>query len=498
MSDTPTFATLGAVNHGKSSVVSTLAENDQVRISAMPGETVECQRFSLGDLFVFYDTPGFQNATEALEELRPAAQARDPLQYFREFIKKHHGEPEYEAECYLFQPVVDGAGIIYVVDGSRPVLDINLSEMEILRLTGAPRLAIINKTSKNDHVAEWKRLLGLHFNAVREFNAHYATFSDRIELLETLATIEQSWKPKLSKAVNVLREGWDARLEECSEIMVELITECLRHRETSMLKSDLPSHRKQLGDELKERYMKAVGGLESRAHTRIISLFGHNLVKAGETSEFLFSNDLFSDETWQMFGLDSRQLMAAGAVAGAVAGASVDVLTAGHTLLAGSAIGAAVGAFSAFALGKGRPELAVDVPGESLGLPKGVTDRLPRKWRVGGSALAVGPYRALNFPWILLDRAIGTFAYVINRAHGRRDEVTLEAAQLRAVLEAHGIISAKWSGELRKEFEKLFTAIRRNKFGPEEWAQLRGLIHERLQKVATERLDFTAAPAGNK
>ena len=36
------------------------------------------------------------------------------------------------------------------------------------------------------------------------------------------------------------------------------------------------------------------------------------------------------------------------------------------------------------------------------------------------TALAVGPYRALNFPWILLDRAIGTFAYVINRAHGRR------------------------------------------------------------------------------
>src|SRR6185436_4289383 len=95
--ETPTFAIVGAVNHGKSSVVSTLAENDQVRISSMPGETVECQRFSLGDLFVFSDTPGFQNATEALEELRPAAQSRDSLKYFREFIVRHKGEPEYEA-----------------------------------------------------------------------------------------------------------------------------------------------------------------------------------------------------------------------------------------------------------------------------------------------------------------------------------------------------------------------------------------------------------------
>jgi hypothetical protein len=172
----------------------------------------------------------------------------------------------------------------------------------------------------------------------------------------------------------------------------------------------------------------------------------------------------------------------------------VDVLTAGHTLLAGSAIGAAVGAASAFALGKGRPELAVDVPGESLGLPKGITDRLPRKWRVGGSALAVGPYRALNFPWILLDRAIGTFAYVINRAHGRRDEVILQASQLRNVLESHGITSAKWGADERKDFERLFTAIRRNKFGPEERARLRELITERLKKVAAERLNFSTAP----
>ena len=65
----PTFAIVGAVNHGKSSVVSTLAENDQVRISSMPGETVACQRFWLRDLFAFYDTPGFQNAIEALREL---------------------------------------------------------------------------------------------------------------------------------------------------------------------------------------------------------------------------------------------------------------------------------------------------------------------------------------------------------------------------------------------------------------------------------------------
>jgi hypothetical protein len=266
-----------------------------------------------------------------------------------------------------------------------------------------------------------------------------------------------------------------------------------------MLKSDLSTHRKQLGEELKERYMAAVGSIESSAHSRIIKLFGHNLVKTGDTAEHLFANDLFSDETWQMFGLDSKQLVAAGAVAGAVAGASVDVLTAGHTLLAGSAIGAAVGAASAFALGKGRPDLSVDVPGESAGIPKLIADRLPRKWRVGGSALAVGPYRALNFPWILLDRAIGTFTYVTNRAHGRRDEVTLQASQLRSVLEKHGVTTSRWDDETRKACERHFTAIRKGKLSGDERADLRARVHARLEKVAAQRIDFTEpveTPAG--
>ena len=92
---TPTFAIVGAVNHGKSSVVSTLAENDQVRISPMPGETVECRRFSLRDLFVFYDTPGFQNAPEVIAELQLAEHASDPLLTFRDFIARHRGAPEF-------------------------------------------------------------------------------------------------------------------------------------------------------------------------------------------------------------------------------------------------------------------------------------------------------------------------------------------------------------------------------------------------------------------
>ena len=41
----PQFAVVGHPNEGKSSVVATLTENDQVRISEIPGETVAAHAY---------------------------------------------------------------------------------------------------------------------------------------------------------------------------------------------------------------------------------------------------------------------------------------------------------------------------------------------------------------------------------------------------------------------------------------------------------------------
>lgn len=484
----PTFAIVGAVNHGKSSVVSALAENDQVRVSAIPGETVGCQLFWLLDLFRFYDTPGFQNPIEALGELRAADRAADPLQVFREFIARHHGESAFEAERLLFGPIVEGAGILYVVDGSEPLLELHQAEMEILRLTAAPRLAVINRTNDDDHVRDWRRRLGQHFNAVREFNAHHATFADRLELLESLAGIEQGWKPKLMRAVTIFREEHEQRIAECAEIILEEIIACLRHRESSTVPAGSSARGETIGAELKTRYMRAVAAIEMHAHARMIALFRHHFVKAGENAERLFANDLFSEQSWKMFGLEEKQLIAAGALTGAVAGAGADLLTAGHTLLLGSAIGTAIGAGSAFVIGKRRPELTVDVSGSMF--PPALSRLFPRKLRVGGGALAVGPYRALNFPWILLDRATGVFAYVTNRSHARREKTILDAPALHETLEVHGLTSARWGDASRKACERHFAAIRADKLDQKGRAELRDLLRARLAAVSATSIPF--------
>src|SRR5687768_15995708 len=101
----------------------------------------------------------------------------------------------------LLQPVVDGAGIEYVVDASEPLLEMHKAEMKILKLTGRPRMAIINRTGDDDYSEAWKRELDWNFNVVRDFNAYGATFDDRIRLLRSLAGLAPAWERQMEEAV---------------------------------------------------------------------------------------------------------------------------------------------------------------------------------------------------------------------------------------------------------------------------------------------------------
>jgi hypothetical protein len=488
--DTPTFAVVGAVNHGKSSVVATLAENDRVRVSPMPGETVENQSFKLGELFVFHDTPGFQNAREALTELRDAATDAHPLKRFATFIQRHRDDPAFDAECRLFEPVVQGAGIVYVVDASRPLRDIHNAEMELMRLTGAPRLAIINRTGPDQHGAEWKLRLGQHFNAVREFDAHAAHFADRIELLDTLAGIEQRWKPRLMQAVQVLRADREQRLNDASNLIVDWLAQALPYRESER-NADEPD------EAILARFRDTLATRETAVHAALIALFSHHHVQAptdaASTAATLFADDLFSEATWSMLGLDARQLLRAGTAAGAAVGAGTDVLTAGHTLLLGTTLGAAVGAASALALGKRRPELAVRLPAAALPGPlralmnRGL--RVPDHFALAGRARGVGPYGASNFPWILIDRAFGTLACAALRSHARRDDEQLDSARLHGLLSGQHLASSEWPADDRRRAESCFDALRRERAEPADREALRALLRRWMS-----RLDVVRAP----
>ena len=170
--DPPRFAIVGHPNKGKSSIVATLAEDDAVAISPHPGTTTRARAYPMrldGEmLYELIDTPGFQRARETLTWLEShdrGAGARAAV--VREFVHAHAADPRFHDECELLQPIVDGAGILYVVDGSRPYGRQYEPEMEVLRWTGRPRMALINLIGKGDHIEEWRAALAQYFSIVR-------------------------------------------------------------------------------------------------------------------------------------------------------------------------------------------------------------------------------------------------------------------------------------------------------------------------------------------
>ena len=66
----PRFAIVGHPNKGKSSIVATLAEDDDVAISPHPGTTTQARAYPMRldgvTLYELIDTPGFQRAREML------------------------------------------------------------------------------------------------------------------------------------------------------------------------------------------------------------------------------------------------------------------------------------------------------------------------------------------------------------------------------------------------------------------------------------------------
>ncbi|MBT8045096.1 MAG: 50S ribosome-binding GTPase, partial [Verrucomicrobiae bacterium] len=177
--DVPVFAVVGKVNMGKSSVLATLLEVDDdriIRISATPGETTHCQilplEFDGREHIRFIDTPGFSRPIEAMREIKRISGHSPPgLDALITFVQENKDSGEFADECLLLEPLIEGAGLLYIIDPSKPLRDEFIAEMEILRWTGRRRMALLNaKAEGDDHQQTWKDRLGSYFNLVRTFN----------------------------------------------------------------------------------------------------------------------------------------------------------------------------------------------------------------------------------------------------------------------------------------------------------------------------------------
>jgi hypothetical protein len=400
----PEFAVLGHPNEGKSSVVSTLTEDDQIKVSPVPGETTISRNYTVTidgkDIIRFVDTPGFQVPRQTLAWFK--AFDGDHANIADRFIDSFKDDPFYADECELLSPVARGAGIIYVVDGSRPVRDDDLAEMEILRLTGQPRMAIINsKTEDKDYTRDWKLEFRKHFNCIRVFNSNSANFTERIKMLESLKAIDQEWEHVLSLVIMAFKKDWQKRNQLVMTLMIQSIEKSLLFSISEPITSS--SDQEEIKERLNKKYQNHIKDLEKKTFKQIRVLFKHHLFEYHMSEYSILKHDLFSKQTWELLGLTKEQLAAAGAIIGGTMGAFIDTAAAGITFGIFTAIGGVLGAGSALFGGKE------------------ITKKKRAGIRFGGDKLKLGPNKNLQFLYILIDRALIYYSHIINRPHGKRD-----------------------------------------------------------------------------
>ncbi|WP_310601022.1 GTPase/DUF3482 domain-containing protein [Desulfobulbus sp.] len=472
-SPVPEFAIIGHPNEGKSSVLSTLAEDDSVRVSPIPGETVIRQSFPVRidgrEIIRFIDTPGFQNPRQTLQWLNAYQGSEEAM--LSAFIAAHRDDPDFHDDCELLGPVAEGAGVIFVVDGSRPLRHVDRAEMEILRLSGAPRMAVINcKEEETGFLDQWQNEFRKHFNAIRLFNSCRANYRQRIDLLESLKAIDQRLAPVLQAVVEAFQDDWELRSQRAAALLAGFLQEALAYRQTVPC---APEDEQQRRQELHQAYCAQVAALEHRTREAIRGLFKHNIFNLDLPPQSILAEDLFSRKTWEFLGLREWQVIVAGALGGAALGVGIDAATIGTSFGLFSAVGGLIGAGATALKGK---ELLSGV--RLLGM------------RMGHDQLQVGPVTNIQLLYILLDRGLLFYAHVINWAHGRRDYERMTHPVPTA---GKGGFTSHWSREQRAICDRFFQAVRKGHEGELEEASmaLQDLLRDQFVDIAEDRL-----PAG--
>jgi hypothetical protein len=468
VTDAPRFAVVGRVNKGKSSIVATLAEDDSVRIDPRPGTTTEVREYPVRvdgrTLFVLVDTPGFEDAPRALAWLRAreVSAAERPARV-EELVRAHAGTEDFVEERRLLAPILAGASVLYVVDGTHPFRPNYEAEMEILRWTGRTGMALVNRIGDGDHAAEWHRALGQYFQHVRDFDAFSATFEERLHLLETFRALRPEWRGALDEALAALAAQRLRRRADAAAEVADLLADVLTHVEEVAVKDPAaPSGSARSAasagpvaaerDRLERSFHDALRRREERARRRVEALYGHTAAVFEEAAlaRPVLEQDLFAEETWRLLGLSPAQLVAASAVAGAAAGGAVDAAVGGASILAGTVLGGAIGGGAA-AWGIGRRFARVRPAGPG-GIPGLLLDA--RRLVSGERRFRIGPHAGANFPWVVLDRALLHYAAVVRRTHARRGRVELPEGARPGVV-------AELTAADRRELDAIFRRLRR-------------------------------------
>ena len=485
MMSSPVFVVVGAVNRGKSSIVSTLAENDTVAIDKSPGTTREPQSFVCAidgqPLYTLIDTPGFEHARQVLDWLQKHAHLHaDRAAVVRHFVREHAQRGVFTQECKLLQPILEGGAILYVVDSSLPFSPSHKAEMEILQWTMQPRMALLNRIHEDDYTREWRRELDQYFNVKLEFNALTVDWRHRIKLLQTLIILNHEWQHSLEHAIRAILTEYRSRLRESAEYIAQALVGMLTLQLERDIRADeaLEPHKQAL----KQQYDDRLRELEADCWRKIRDTYAHGHLHVTHDTFPSVAEDLLETSHWKLLDVQQRWAITGGAAAGALIGGTIDASVGGASFLLGTAVGTGIGGLVGWIGSYTLPQVSVEVPSPFGGTfelrPFGTAQPQHRYKR-----LRIGPMRNALFPYVVLSRAMRYHHLILTRPHALRDQLTLSLTEREHE-------DATWLTPQQKA--KLDAGLRRVAAAPHEaQAEIAPAIQEMMEAYEGFHTDVT-------
>ena len=341
------LAVVGHTNTGKTSLLRTLTHDAAFgQVSDAPGTTrhVEGARLLLNGAAAveLFDTPGLEDGIgmlDYLDQLQQQTGSRhDGPESIARFLDSPESKRRFEQEARVLKKLAGCDAGLYVIDVRDPVLSKHKDELAILARCGKPLVPILNFIhDPHARKADWKATLarlGLH--VIIEFDTVAPAIDGEAQLYQKLALVLDTHAATLRALSDDVARQRQQRNKAAYALVADMLIDVAALRLSSQTDSDsVQKTTALLQDKVRQREQTGIRALLTHYRFRADDYPGQPLPLEGGR----WNMDLFNPQAL----LDTGIHVGKGFAAGAMAGAAVDVFTAGLSLGTAALIGGVLG-----------------------------------------------------------------------------------------------------------------------------------------------------------
>lgn len=341
------LAVVGHTNTGKTSLLRTLLHDSAFgEVANAPATTrhVEGALLKIDDLKLqWFDTPGMEDSIALLDYLdqlqQQSPERLDGPASIEHFLSSPESTRRFEQEARVLRQLLASDAALYVIDAREPVRSKHRDELTILARCGRPLIPVLNFLHATDNYSqEWKDVLariGLHL--VIEFDPVAPAIDGEEQLYEKLALILDEHRQTLQALAIGVNKKRQQRRYQGQALLADLLIDVSAYRRQCSNDNETESVRvwQEMQDAVRKREHHFIRDLLTLYRFREEDYDSDSLPITGERWE----SDLFSREALVDMGIS----LGKGVAAGAMAGATVDIITGGLSLGAGTLVGGLVG-----------------------------------------------------------------------------------------------------------------------------------------------------------